>query len=1603
MKLKTSKTQTLLYVGFVLLAVAMITTIVITGTISSIKTANQQGKGAEAYQLAMAGIERAKTELTANWDTWTMDTLLDEDPHRGDTTGLDETEALGEGQYWVRVLDTVPADPDKLWIISHGWVDDAHRIIEVEFQRPTVAALDPSLVAHYPFEGDATDLSIYENHGIEAGNIAYGVGKFGRAKRFDGNGDYVDCGTDPSLDLGGSFTISAWVNPTVLESYAGIVSKDSNRWSPYSYMAVTHGSYMGIFDNAAWRFSAPGVISANTWHHLVWVHQSGTVTLYVDRALVGTSLMLDTDDPNDNTYIGSWYSGHTAYDFNGYIDEVKIWNRALNIAEIEAENRRTDPIAHYPFEGNAFDASGNGNNGTEGGDIAYSTGKIDQAKNFDGSGDYALIPATSNFDLQDMTISCWTYSDNYDANMFMFEKTTNDSVNTQYSLFFNGGGSSSQIYFRTYGLSAVNLVATDHANGPVDGQYNHIAATYTSATGTKKIYCNGNEIATVSGLSGTINTNPAGTSWIGAYGGGAGYPFNGQIDDLKIWNRALTADEVRAEFIEGNDGLVAYYPFEGNANDLSGIGNHGTQFGNVSYGTGKFGRAKFFDGSGDYVDCGSDSSLDFSNAFTISAWINPTTLKNYAGVVSKDSNRWSPYSYMAVSHGSGYMGIYSGGWLWAAASPGLIQVNNWSHLTWVYQNNLIYFYIDGAPVGTSAMAYTDDPNDNTYIGSWYSGGTGYDFRGYIDEVKIWNKALSADEIAENYRGGVTAQSIRQGLVADYPFENNSWADLSGLGNDGTAQGGASFVADGQVGQAASFDGINDRVIVDDDPSISGLNAVTVSAWIRAQDFGVGGDYNFVATKSNWDDNREYRIRIENGNTLVWHISNDGNDPGGAENSIPVAGNLNLNQWHHLVGTYSDTDSLCRLYVDGSLKDTDTCEAGGIFNGTANLAIGGSGDNGASGNQDDFHGRVDEVKIWNRALGVDEIEWLYANEVGNNGLVAYYPLENSLADLSGNGNTATTNGLSFTSGKFGRGASFDGNDYMQVLSSASLPWGGALRTNYSIAYWFKTSDPYSGLHGVYSLAAGSNGHDRHLYLWAGNTYQRVWSNQVINTLGENYADSKWHHVVQWLKSGVAQRTYIDGKAVAAGSKHTSDFTWPDRIWFGHSADRGYFTGLLDDIRIYNRPLFDFEIKNLASGLVAYYPFEGNATDASGNGNHGTEEGGVSYSEAEPDRAAVFDGSNDCVSVNSFGNFETMTVSAMVYRTGATSARESIVSYKEGAGVNQGFVLCLNENGSSQYPRIYVQVNGVWRAVEQTVAIPLNTWVHLAASYDGTTIRLYRDGVQVASGNYAGSMTNDGSQMIGIGARASLNTYWFPGQIDEVKIWSSALGADDIKTEYIEANNGLVAYYPFEGDATDLSGLGNHGVESGNIAYLPGKFSQAKNFDGNNDYVNCGSDLSLDLGDSFTISAWINPTVLKNYAGIVSKDSNRGAPYSYLAVSHGLGYMGIYNNAVWQWSHPGLISTGKWQNVIWLHKNGQLGFFVDGVLFNVISMTYPDDPSDNTYIGSWSPSYDFNGLIDDVKIWNRAISDKEIGEIVVDPSSVSTPAEGLKPVSGTWGER
>ena len=193
---------------------------------------------------------------------------------------------------------------------------------------------------------------------------------------------------------------------------------------------------------------------------------------------------------------------------------------------------------------------------------------------------------------------------------------------------------------------------------------------------------------------------------------------------------------------------------------------------------------------------------------------------------------------------------------------------------------------------------------------------------------------------------------------------------------------------------------------------------------------------------------------------------------------------------------------------------------------------------------------------------------------------------------------------------------------------------------------------------------------------------------------------------------------------------------------------------------------------AATLVAAYGFnEGSGTvvsDASGNGNSGTINGATWTTSGKYGNALSFNGSNALVTVNNAPSLQltsAMTLEAWVYPTNVNSAWRDVI-YKG----NDNYYLEGTSTNSSR-PAAGAIFGGVYGEVYGTNALTANTWSHLAATYDGATMRLYVNGVQVASRAQTGAIATS-TNPLQIGGDSIYGQY-FAGRIDEVRVYNQAL--------------------------------------------------------------------------------------------------------------------------------------------------------------------------------------------------------------------------------------
>jgi|688.fasta_scaffold233423_2 hypothetical protein len=207
------------------------------------------------------------------------------------------------------------------------------------------------LVAYYPFSGNANDASGNTNHGTVLGNVTLATDRFGNSNKaysFPGNpNSYIDCGNNPTIQVRGALTLSAWIyidggslNPRILQysgsgnngGYTAFVSGTSNSIRLHATNYNDDRSGTGFCCGSAQGFSVPAL----SWQHFVYTTSAtGLAKMYINGILVGEHQGVPVNNINyaNTLNIGKLPIGSEG-NWGGKLDEIRIYNRLLNTAEI---------------------------------------------------------------------------------------------------------------------------------------------------------------------------------------------------------------------------------------------------------------------------------------------------------------------------------------------------------------------------------------------------------------------------------------------------------------------------------------------------------------------------------------------------------------------------------------------------------------------------------------------------------------------------------------------------------------------------------------------------------------------------------------------------------------------------------------------------------------------------------------------------------------------------------------------------------------------------------------------------------------------------------------------------------------------------------------------------------------------------------------------------------------------------------------------------------------------------------------------------------------------------------------------------------------------
>ena len=832
------------------------------------------------------------------------------------------------------------------------------------------------LVGHWTFDGpdmtsNVADISGQGNNGSLSGQTATSTSKgvLGQALEFDGTDDYVDVGTGPSSVLTVSFWIKA--DDVTTRDIIDIDGTDLIEINGSSNVVATSFPAATVYVDGS---SASATVSAGIWHFI-------TVT---DTTGVNASNMDIGREASDSTN-----------EFDGVIDDVRLFNRALSVAEINRlynigatrinktlvanENLNNGLVGHWTFDGpdmtsNVADISGQGNNGSLSGQTATSTSKgvLGQALKFDGTDDYVLV---SDIDYTNQASgSLWVRFDEVASQQIFVAQGASTEIQLQMQ------GSLDSQEFRIRIDNAVGIEIADSITQAKANRWYHIAWVYDGTD--VALYVDGINETTYGTNTGSGNINDFDSNYaIGARNDGM-FLIDGSLDDVRIYNRALSVAEISRLYDLGTttrinktlttnvalkNGLVGHWTFDGpdmtsNVADISGQGNNGFLSGQTSTTTapGNTGQALEFDGTDDYVDIGAGPST----VNTVSFWIKADDVTDRKIIDIDGTDRIelnSSNSIVATDFPAATIYVNN-------SSASATVEGGWHHVV----------ITDTTGVNASNM-------DIGRVSTEY-------FDGVLDDVRLYNRVLSTYEITRLYYLGNprTAEAITAPTCSDLSGD----ANISGLWK-------VEETAVGAIRQDSSGSG-NALVcsLLDDSDSIfkegahsadntsATKNCVLLDASLSAGFPGTNGEVTTSASWGGWfrpqaSDAGCALGGCSGGTTLNWRIAitagpkwrcamkNDSSTQFLAD----ANGNLSYNTWYHV---WCDWDgSTLVAYIDGVAQD-DTEAVTSMLDDTSNF-------NTLAGAGNTFDGYWDESAVFNRSLSSDEIGCIYTDSVDADGL------------------------------------------------------------------------------------------------------------------------------------------------------------------------------------------------------------------------------------------------------------------------------------------------------------------------------------------------------------------------------------------------------------------------------------------------------------------------------------------------------------------------------------------------------------------------------------------------------------------------------------------
>jgi PKD repeat protein len=897
------------------------------------------------------------------------------------------------------------------------------------------ATVPQVLAAHWKFdEGSGTiaaDSSGFGNTGTVVNGATWSAGVHGGGLQFDGVDDHVSSGIAAFQPITNTFTIGFWANPGATRDSTAQATSGVTGFAQRYAIFPTYGDAYGaghagagisvgtngvsVFEHAGNYLPSPLVhdVALSGWTHIAVVYSNRRPTLYINGSLARVGLT-----SSKIVHPGCFIGGPSYGNYAGGLDDVRIYSYALSASELSA---LASPANHPPVISSVASASPNpataGQTVTlaalasdsDGDALSYlwsfgdgSSGAGPSAQHvFTNAGNYQAEVTISDgrggsvMSAVTVSITAQPVSGTLLGGGFetpfagpagvwgSFLSPTSGSAWTFQGgvISANGSGYTSGNWNAPEGAQVCVLqmgAAISQAVTLSAGTYRlsfHAAqrVNWQASYQVLRVAVDGQVVMDVTPESGMYQliTTPPFTATSGPHTISiAGLNPNGGDNTAFI-------DDVRLAPVSGGDGggndggLVAHWTLDDgsgqSAADATGHGNTGTITGGAAWTSGVRAGALAFDGADDYVSVADAPSLRLTGDCTFALWMYKTSeAADWQRLIGKGAPNVRNYGLWEEA-GAGKRILFqqydaSGGAIVNLYSNTAIEVGAWYHIAGVVSGSTVAIYINGALDASTTRAGTPgtsaDPLTLCYAG--YHG----KFPGRLDDVRVYSRALSTADIAL-----LLAPQSDDGLVAHWTLDDGSGmtaADATGHGNTGTITGGAAWTS-GVRGGALSFDGADDYVSVPDAPSLRLTGDCTFAFWMYKT--SEAADWQRLLGKGA-PNVRNYGLWEEAGagkRILFQQYAGDGTPILGLFSTTAIE----VGAWYHIAGVVSG--STVSLYVNGAL-DASTVRAGTPGTSADPLTI------GYAGYHAKYPGRLDDVRVYSRALSAAEIAALLASDV-----------------------------------------------------------------------------------------------------------------------------------------------------------------------------------------------------------------------------------------------------------------------------------------------------------------------------------------------------------------------------------------------------------------------------------------------------------------------------------------------------------------------------------------------------------------------------------------------------------------------------------------------